>query len=54
MKMEKCKQTESVLTQWSQQKLYLYLTDVFLQKCNVLVYEYFKITEGKVYNAFSW
>jgi hypothetical protein len=29
MKTEKCKQTESVLMQWSQQKLYQYLTEVF-------------------------
>jgi len=55
VKAEKCKETESVLMQWSQQKLYLYLTDVFLKKMHVFVYEYFKITEeGKIYNLVSW
>ena len=48
MKTEKCKQTGSVLMQWSQQKLYQYLTEVFKKKCNVFVYEYFKITEEKI------
>jgi SHS2 domain-containing protein len=48
MKVEKCKETESVLMQWSQQKLYLHTTDVFLKKNAMFLFMNISKSQKKV------